>query len=83
MHSYYIKSKKIFITLLLIIVLSVSFSQVFAAYDRNSLKLGVKLKFTGNSLVVYKSRLHALTKNKKDISYLNKNEEITVKSIFR
>lgn len=83
MNSWYIKSKKIFITFLALIVLSACISYVSAAYNTDDLKLGDKLKFTGDNLVVYKSRTNALLKNADNSSELKKDDEVTVKGILR
>lgn len=83
MNSCYVKSKKIFITFLALIVFSACISHVSAAYARDNLKLGDKLKFTGESLVVYKSRTAALLNLKVNSSELEKDAEITVKGILR
>ena len=84
MNSYYSKSKKIFITSLIFIILISCFSQVFGAVNTRNLKVGYRLRFEGTRWFVYNSRTAALTSNSKGVvDYLERNDKITVKAILR
>ena len=83
MNSYYVKSKKIFITFLIVIILISCFSQAFAAINTLKLNVGDKLRFDGTRWNIYKSRTAALSQNTSNITYLERGDIITIKGIFR
>ena len=83
MNPFYIKSKKIFITFLILIILINCFSQVYAAINTLKLNVGDKLRFDGTRWNIYKSLTAALSQNTSNITFLEKGNIITIKSIFR
>lgn len=84
MSSFGTKSKKIFITFLILIILISCFSRIYAISNTHNLKVGYKLRFTGSRCIVYNSRTAALTKNPSGmVDYLENYDEITVKGILR
>lgn len=76
------KSKKLFVVMILTILISNIILPVFAANYTSNLKVGNKLKFTGNSWYVYTSKSAAQDLDKtKTTTSLKKNDTITIQEI--